>query len=251
MSLLGRNAIVTGGSRGIGAQIAFDLAKEGANVLINFTSAGSEPKAEDVMKKIRALKNGARAGLCQADVGSVDIGKTLLKAATDFFGQDFVLHILIHNAGVSRDAPLEELTLDDYEFQMNINFRGPILITQAFLPVLKTGGGGRVVFLSSVSARSGSPGQSIYGATKAAVEHLTRCWMNEWGKAKDIKITAVNPGPIETDMWNAATDGIKEKFGKDKGDVSDVSDIVVFLCGDKARWINGSTINANNGIIVN
>lgn len=243
---------MTGGSRGIGAAIALALAADGAEVLINFTSESSKSKAEDIVTKIQKL--GSKGHVCRADVGATDIGETLVKACKEIWGNDFVLHMLVQNAGVSINETLEESQLETYTKTFDINVRGPMLITKALLPHIKKGGGGRIVLLSSVSAMMGFPKQTVYGASKAAIEHFARCWTNEFGKEHDINITCVNPGPITSDMWDSTTEEFKEsvkKSGAPIGEPEDIADVVAFLCSDKARWVNGSTINTNKGLYMN
>lgn len=187
MALQGRKALVTGGSRGIGAAIVQALAKEGAEILINYTSDSSKSKSEDLVKEVQKL--GGKAYIVQADCGSTgeltlipekvrlmrgaDIGEKLVAKCKEIWGEKFVIHILVNNAGlsfslpyarngiltkttgVSINEPLAESNIETYEKTMNINVRGPMLIMKAFLPFIKKGGGGRVILLSSVSAQMG------------------------------------------------------------------------------------------------
>jgi len=248
MSLKDKNAIVTGGSRGIGAQIALDLAKEGANVLINYTSPSSTSKAKEIVAQIEKLGNGAKAGIVQADVGAKDMGEKIVGEAKRFFEEDKI-DILIHNAGVCVNHPLEEVTAEDFEFQFNINVRGPMLLTKAALPYIPKGG--RIVLVSSVSARSGFPTQTVYGATKAAVESFVKCWHNEFGLERGITINAVNPGPVETDMFSSTKPEFQTELRKKPIAMpSEISDVVIFLVSDKARWVSGSVVSTNGGILL-
>jgi len=254
--LAGRNAIVTGASRGLGAQIALDLAKAGANVLINYTSATSTLKAEAIVKEIKSINPAAKVGTYQADVGSVDIGTITLKRATDLFAggdtADLKVHIIVHNAALVDDNMLEAETVETINAVFNVNVRGPFLITQALRPHIPSHDNARIIAVSSVAARINTPGTSIYGASKAALESFVRTWSNEFAAAQGITVNAVNPGPMRTDMYDSVSDHLKKTL-EDQGipiaSTKDVSDVILFLASRESRWVTGSVVSTNRGVL--
>jgi len=255
-NLIGRNAIVTGGSRGLGAQVALDLAKAGANILINYTSASSTPKADALLAEIRKVNPNAKAGAVQADVGSADIGSQILNGAAKIFSDGdtskLKVHILVHNAAIAPTAILEEQTIEGIDAVFNVNVRGTFLITQALRPYIPSHDNARIIVVSSVSARINSREQGIYSASKAAVESFVRTWNNEFAAAQGITVNAVNPGPMRTDMLDATGEDFKKRLEELKrpvADPSDVSDVILFLASKESRWVTGSVVSTNRGIL--
>jgi len=255
-NLAGRNAIVTGSARGLGAQFALDLAKAGANVLLNYRSPSSASKAEAVMNEIRKVNPNGIVGAVQADVGKVDAGQKILKAAVDLFADGdaslLKIHVLIHNAAMTEFGTIETQTLQGIDDLYNVNVRGTFLITQALRPHIPNHDNARIIVVSSVGARLCGPGRAIYSATKAAVESFVRTWNNEFGAENGITVNAVNPGPIKTDMWDAAPETWKNKILErwPLGEPSDISDVVLFLASKESRWVSGSVVSTNRGALV-
>ncbi|OLN96384.1 L-xylo-3-hexulose reductase 1 [Colletotrichum chlorophyti] len=253
MSLQGKYAIVTGGARGIGAGIVRALAKQGANASFNYVSPSSEAAALSLVQEIQA--HGVRATSVRVDMASPEAPSTLLKAALAAF-QTEKIDIMVNNAGLGGNAPLEEVTVDDYERLMSVNVKAVIFMTQAVLPHINRGG--RIVNLSSISARGGYPTQTVYAASKAAVEGLTRVWATELGHKYGVTVNSVNPGPVDTDMYRAAGPVHLARMEEQNkrvpaeprcGTEEDVADIVVFLCEERSRWVTGDTICANGGMV--
>lgn len=205
------------------------------------------------MQEVQAL--GARATCVRVDMASLEAPSVLVNAARKEFKSEKI-DILVNNAGLGGNAPLEEVTADDYERLMAVNVRAVIFMTQAILPHINRGG--RIVNLSSISARGGYSTQSIYAASKAAVEGLTRVWATELGHKYGVTVNSVNPGPVDTDMYRAAGPVHLARMEEQNkkvpaeprcGTESDVADIVVFLCEERSRWVTGDTICANGGMI--
>ncbi|OHE92991.1 hypothetical protein CORC01_11714 [Colletotrichum orchidophilum] len=253
MLLNGKIAIVTGGARGIGAGIVRALAKQGASVAFNYVSPSSEAAALNLLQEVKAL--AVRAACVRVDMASLEAPSVLLDTAFREFQTDKI-DILVNNAGVGGNAPLEEVTIAEYDRLMTVNVRAVIFMTQGVLPHINRGG--RIVNLSSISARGGYPTQSIYAASKAAVEGLTRVWATELGHKYGITVNSVNPGPVDTDMYRAAgpvhlarMEEQNQKVPAEPrcGTEEDVSDIVVFLCEERSRWVTGDTICANGGMV--
>ncbi|ODM23753.1 hypothetical protein SI65_01342 [Aspergillus cristatus] len=255
MSLQGKVAIVTGGARGIGAGIVRNLSQEGAKVAFNYVSLSSRTAADALVTSLR--NDNKEAISIQADMADTNAPRTIIKATLDAFQTD-TIDILVNNAGVGDNRPLEDVTLDAYTRMMDVNVRAVIFMTQAVLPYLPKPRGGRIVNLSSISARGGYPTQSVYAASKAAVEGLTRVWATELGHSYGVTVNAVNPGPVDTDMYQAAgpvhlarmeEQNKKVPAGQRCGTVEDIGDIVLFLSQERSRWVTGDVICANGGML--
>lgn len=186
------------------------------------------------------------------DVSAPD---TIIKATLAAFQTDHI-DILVNNAGAGDNRPLEEVTLEIYSHLMDVNVKAVVFMTQAVLLFISRGG--RIVNLSSISARGGYPTQSVYAASKAAVEGLTRVWATELGHKYGVTVNAVNPGPVDTDMYQAAgpvhlarmeAENKKVPAGQRCGTVDDIGDIVTFLSEERSRWVTGDVICANGGIL--
>lgn len=195
----------------------------------------------------------------QADMADPESPHAIIQATLQAFKTEQI-HILVNNAGVGDNKPLEEVTLEGYSKLMDVNVRSVVFMTQAVLPYLppKSQGGGRIVNLSSISARGGFPTQSVYAASKAAVEGLTRVWATELGHKFGVTVNAVNPGPVDTDMYQAAgpvhlarmeEQNKKVPAGQRCGTVEDIGDIITFLAEERSRWVTGDVICANGGMV--
>lgn len=167
------------------------------------------------------------------------------------------LDILVNNSGLgSAGTLLEDVTAEEYAEVMDVNLRAVIFMTQAF--IRNVGRGGRIVKISSISARGGYATQSVYAASKAAVEGLTRVWATELGHRYGVTVNAVNPGPVDTDMYRGAVEvhlarmeeqNKKTPAAPRAGTESDVADVVVFLCEERSRWVTGDIVSANGGML--
>lgn len=239
--LQGKVAVVTGASKGIGAEIARQLAADGAAVVVNYATskAGADRVVADITGK------GGKAVAVQADVAKPDDIKTLFAEAVKAFGK---VDVLVNNAGIYEFAPLEAVTPELVHKQFNLNVLGLILATQEaakhFGPT-----GGSVVNISSVVSRAAMPNVSVYSATKAAVDSITRTLATELGPKK-IRVNAVNPGMVETEGAHSAGI-IGSDFRKQVeattplgriGQVDDIAPAVSFLASDEAKWITGETL---------
>src|SRR6201993_4332976 len=195
--LAGKVAIVTGGSRGIGAAITKRLAADGASVA--FTYAKGADAAASVVKEIEG--RGGKAIAIQADAADADAVKAAVEKAAATFGQ---LDILVNNAGTAIPKPFEETTLEEMDQMIDLNVRGVFIATQAALKHLKDGG--RIISIGScVGERATTPGLAAYSATKGAVKMFTQGLSREVG-SRGITVNNVQPGPIDTDLNPAAGD---------------------------------------------
>jgi len=244
--LTGKVAVVTGASKGIGASIAKHLAAEGASVVVNYSS--SKAGADKVIEEIKA--DGGKAIAVQADVAKkADIDR-LFSETKKAYGK---LDILVNNAGIYEFAPLENITEDSFHKQFNLNVLGLLLSTQKAVEHFDSTGG-TVINVSSVAGISPAPGGSVYSASKAAVDAITKSLAKELG-AKKIRVNSINPGMIETEGVHAA--GIIESdFRKQVeaqtplgriGQPNDVASVATFLATTDSAWITGETFLVAGG----
>lgn len=243
--LRGHAAFVTGSARGLGRAIAERLAAEGAGVAVADVDLAA---AEDAAAAIRA-EQGGRAIAVAADVRDAAAVEAAMERAAAEFG---VLDILVNNAGVLRDARLEAMTDDDWDFVLDVNLRGYFVCARAALPHLRRGGWGRIVNISS-RAYMGNPGQANYTAAKAGVVGLTRALSMELAR-DGITVNAVAPGAIDTALVRAhpraeeiIARAIKAQPVKRLGTPEDVAAAVAFLASDDAGFISGDVLHVSGG----
>jgi 3-oxoacyl-[acyl-carrier protein] reductase len=245
--LSGRVAIVTGASKGIGAEIARQLAAAGAAVIVNY--AGSRAGAESVVGEITAA--GGKALAVQADVAKTEDVQRLVAQTIKAFGAP---DILVNNAGVYQFAPLEEVTAELFHRQFNTNVLGLLQVTQETAKHIGPKGCS-VINISSVVSQLNLPGSSVYAATKAAVDTITRVLAKELGGRK-IRVNAINPGVIATEGARAqgiiGSDFEKQAVSQTPlgrvGQPDDVAKVAVFLASDDSGWISGETILTAGGL---
>lgn len=240
-----RAAIVTGGSRGIGAAIARRLAQDGVAVAVNYASGRTA--AEAVVADIEAT--GGRAIAVQADLADPTTPVRLFDAAERAFGG---VDILVNNAAVMELGPLAEMTDDAFARQMSVNVESVFRSLREAARRLRDGG--RIVSFSSSVVGLYQPGYSVYAATKAAVEAMTHILAKEIG-SRGITVNAVAPGPVETRLFldgkseqQVRTIAAMNPFGR-LGRPDDIAGVVAFLTGRDSGWINGQIIRANGGVI--
>ncbi len=242
--LAGKIALVTGGSRGIGAAIALRLAEEGATVAVNYNS--NKAAADKVVQQINEL--GSKAVAFQADVSSEAGSKNLVAEIGKTLGK---IDILVNNAGVHESLPITEVTAEHVDYLYGVNVKGVIATTVAALKNFADGG--RIINISSGAARISLAGSSVYSSTKAALDTLTRVWAQELGPRK-ITVNGVAPGTTISDMFNAGVpEELKEVFIQKTalgrlGEPEDIAAVVAFLASDDGRWVTGHTIAADGGI---
>ncbi|HCV0915503.1 TPA: 3-oxoacyl-[acyl-carrier-protein] reductase [Staphylococcus aureus] len=240
-----KSALVTGASRGIGRNIALQLAEEGYNVAVNY--AGSKEKAEAVVEEIKA--KGVDSFAIQANVADADEVKAMIKEVVSQFGS---LDVLVNNAGITRDNLLMRMKEQEWDDVIDTNLKGVFNCIQKATPQMLRQRSGAIINLSSVVGAVGNPGQANYVATKAGVIGLTKSAARELA-SRGITVNAVAPGFIVSDMTDALSDELKEqmltqiplaRFGQD----TDIANTVAFLASDKAKYITGQTIHVNGGM---
>jgi 3-oxoacyl-[acyl-carrier protein] reductase len=237
--LANKTALVTGASRGIGRATALALAAAGARVIIHYGRNADEAKT--VVDQIRAT--GGRADAVAADLAAPDGAHVLAAQVRNLIGNR--LDIFVSNAGISKAAPVESITVKDFDDLFAVNVRAPYFLLQQLLPIL--GEGGSVVFVSSLGARAAVGTLSAYAATKGAIDTLVKYFAAAPGP------NAVAPGVIDTDMSNftkteegrATVQGMQAL--KRIGQPGDVASVIAFLASDDARWITGDTIHVDGG----
>lgn len=245
-------ALVTGGSRGLGRNMAINLAKKGIDVVLTYNN--NEEKAKEVVSEIRSL--GQNAIAFQLDTGNVRLFDTFLTQVTEHLkekGGSGNFDFLINNAGTALYAPFVETTEKQFDDAFHIHYKGVFFLTQKALASMNDGG--RIINISSGLARFSIPGSSAYGAMKGAIEVLTRYLAKELGH-RGITANVVAPGAIETDFGNGHVRDDKDinkmiasmtALGR-AGLPDDIGGLVAFLCTEEARWINGQRIEASGGM---
>ena len=243
-TLSGKTALVTGASRGIGRASALALAQAGAQVLVHYGRGAKE--AEAVVAEIR--NTGGRADAVAADLAAPDGPHKLAKQVRAIVGDR--LDILVANAGVSKAARIEDTTVEDFDNLFAVNVRAPFFLVQQLLPILHEGSS--VILLSSLAARAAVGALSAYAATKGAVDTLAKYFAFALG-ARGIRVNAVAPGVVETDMSNFAKTDAGRDFTlgmqalKRLAQPDDIGGVVAFLASDDARWITGDTVHVDGG----
>jgi 3-oxoacyl-[acyl-carrier protein] reductase len=240
--LEGKVAVVTGGSRGIGAAIAKRLAADGASVAITYAKDASA--ASSVVKAIEL--GGGKAVAIQANAADTEAVKGAVEKTVATFGR---LDVLVNNAGTAIPKTFEETTLEEMDRMININVRGTLAATQAALKHMKSGG--RIIMIgSSVGERTLTPGLVAYSATKGAVKMFTQGLSREVG-SRGITVNNVQPGPIDTDLNPAAGDWAvpqKANTALDRyGSVDEVAALVSFVAGPESSYITGANLTVDGG----
>jgi 3-oxoacyl-[acyl-carrier protein] reductase len=244
--LTGKVAVVTGGSKGIGAAIAKSLAAAGASVVVNYAS--SKAGAETVVAAIVAA--GGKAVAVGGDVSKAAEAEGIVQAAIKHYGH---LDILVNNSGVYEFSPIEAITEEHFHKHFNVNVLGLLLVTQAAAKHL--GEGGSIINIGSVVSRITPPGSAVYTGTKGAVDAITGVLSRELGPRK-IRVNSVNPGMVETEgTHTAGFIGSEFQAGTVTqtplgriGQPDDIASIVTFLASDDAGWVTGETLLAGGGL---
>jgi 3-oxoacyl-[acyl-carrier protein] reductase len=245
--LTGRVAIVTGASKGIGAQIARALGAAGAAVVVNY--AGSRAGAEKVVSDIKAA--GGNALAVQADVAQAPDAQRLVAQTVKAFGAP---DILVNNAAIYEIAPLAQITAEMFQRHFNINVLGLLQVTQEAVRHFNPKGGS-IINISSVVSTLSIPGSSVYAGTKAAVDTITRVLAGELG-GRGIRVNSINPGLVETEGTHAAgilgSDFAKQIMAQTPlgrlGQPDDIAKVAVFLASEDSGWISGERIVTSGGL---
>jgi 3-oxoacyl-[acyl-carrier protein] reductase len=243
LALTEKVALVTGGSRGIGAAIAKRLARDGARVAITYAKDANAAIA--VIKAIEG--NGGKAVAIHADAADVEAVKAAVEKTVETFGR---LDVLVNNAGTAMPKTFEETTLEEMNRVIDVNVRGVFIATQAALKHMKSGG--RIISIgSAVGERVAAPGLVPYAGTKGAVKMFTQALAREIGN-RGITVNNVQPGPIDTDLNPAAGDWAapqKAATALDRyGNVDEIAAMVAFVAGPESSYITGSNLTVDGGM---
>ena len=247
MDLTGKVALVTGASRGIGQAVAVELAKAGADVIVNYI--GNEAVAQETVEKVEAL--GRKALKIKADVGNADEVQAMVDEAHAAFGH---IDVLVNNAGITRDGLLIRMKDSDWDDVLNINLNGVYLVSKAVAKLMVKQRSGRIINMTSVSGVTGNVGQANYAAAKAGVIGFTKTCAKELA-ARGITVNAVAPGFIETAMTDVLPEKIKEGIAATvplgrMGQPEEIAGVVTFLASDFARYITGQVLNVDGGMVM-
>jgi NAD(P)-dependent dehydrogenase (short-subunit alcohol dehydrogenase family) len=247
-------ALVTGGSRGLGKDMALSIARKGIDVIITYRSKKVE--ADEVVKSIEAMGQQSIAlALDMSDFSALDNFVSQVKQVLQKKWNQTNFDFLINNAGMGATVPFLQVTEELFTDFLNVHFKGIYFLTQKTVPFINEGG--RIINISTGTTRFSNPGYSVYASMKGAIEVFTKYLAKELG-AKGIGANIVAPGPIETDFNNAAIRSNPQlknilsglsPLGR-VGNANDIGSVVAFLCTDEARWINGQRIEVSGGINV-
>ena len=244
MMLEGKRAIVTGGSMGIGASIAKVLARQGADVAINYRKHDTE--AKQVVAEIESL---GRKGLAiKADVANFADAQRMVDEVKEKFGG---LDILVNNAGINRDSVVWKMTEQQWDEVLDTNLKGYFNYIHAAVGIFREQKSGKIVNVTSINGLRGKFGQTNYSASKAGIIGLTKALARELGKS-NVNVNAVAPGLIETEMMKDAPESVKEAalaeivLGR-LGKPEEVAAVVAFLCSEASRHITGEVIRVDGG----
>ena len=245
--LTGVKAIITGSSRGIGRSTALAFAEEGADVIVNCDQSPHE--GEEVAKAIKSM--GRKSSFCVADVRKYsDCVRLVEQAVKDLGGVD----VLVNNAGITKDALIANVRLEDWTDVISVNLTGVLNCTKAVVEILRKQHSGRIINISSVVGEMGNIGQTSYAASKAGVIGITKTLARELAR-DGILVNAIAPGFTDTDMVRRIPDEVKEKILKQIplrrfGDPREIAKTAVFLASSDATYITGQVIGVNGGYYI-
>lgn len=244
MVLKDKVAIITGSSRGIGKAIAFELAKNGAHIVV--TDVNYE-EAQKTAKEIMEL--GSKSIAVKANVADTEDVENMVEAALKEFGK---IDILVNNAGITRDTLLMRMKEEDWDAVLNVNLKGTFNCIKAVSRPMMKQRSGKIINISSVVGQMGNAGQTNYSSSKAGMLGLTKSAARELA-ARNITVNAIAPGYIETEMTHVLPAEVKQKFMENiplqkMGTPLDIANSVLFLASTAADYITGQTINVNGGL---
>lgn len=246
MRLKDRVALITGAANGIGLKASEVFAKEGAKVaMADFNAEQGEKRAQELRGK------GYEVTFFQVNVAQRSSVDEMVEKVREVYGN---IGVLVNNAGITKDAMLSKLSIEDFQAVLDVNLTGVFHCTQAVLPSMIENGKGRIINTSSVSGVYGNVGQTNYAATKAGVVGMTKSWAKELGR-KGINVNAVAPGFIETGMTAKVPERILDQMKQmvpllRLGKPEDIANAYLFLASDESNYINGTVLHVDGGIMM-
>ena len=240
-------ALITGGTRGIGREIAKKFAKEGCNLVLNYVSDNTD------VEKIKSEFNeyGIDVLVLKADVSVFSDCENLVKEAIEKFGK---IDILVNNAGITKDTLIAMMKEDAFDKVIDVNLKGTFNVTKNVVPYMMKKRNGNIINISSVVGVVGNAGQTNYSASKAGIIGFTKSLAKELAP-RNIRVNAVAPGFIDTDMTSVLSDKVKENINlqiplKRMGKAEEVANVVSFLANDESSYITGQVINVDGGMVM-
>ncbi len=249
MKLQGKTAIITGSSRGIGKAIALEFARQGCNIVINYSRNDEAARAteEDIKKICEGRTHPVRTYLAKADISKYEEAESLVKQAEEFFGR---IDILVNNAGIVSPSLLLKMEVSQWHKVIDIDLNGTFNMTRALVNHMIEHNGGRIINISSLYGQTGAFGQSNYAAAKWGVVGFTKSIALEVAR-HGITVNAIAPGGVETDMMRGVDDKFRQMYidanpMKRLAEPSEIAKIALFLVAD-ATYTTGEVISANGG----
>ena len=242
-----KTVLITGGSRGIGKEVALKYAENGYNIVINYVSSNTD--VEELKKEFE--QKGAEALILKADVTNTQEVENVVNKAIEKFG---TIDVLVNNAGITKDNLLMRMTEEEFDKVININLKGTYVVTKAVIKYMMKKRCGSIINLSSVVGVAGNAGQCNYSASKAGIIGFTKSLAKEVA-SRNILVNAIAPGFIETDMTKVLSDNVKEAILnqiplKRMGEAKEVAKLVKFLVSDDSKYITGQVINVDGGMVM-
>lgn len=240
-------ALITGGSRGIGKQIAITLAEAGYDIAINYRDEGEDVKSVEEEIKSRNVKFFAVKG----DVSKFEDTENFVREVIDEYGK---IDVLVNNAGITRDTLIMRMKKEDFDSVINVNLVGTFNVTKNVIPYMMKARSGRIISIASVVGIAGNAGQTNYAASKAGIIGFTKSLAKEVA-SRNILVNAVAPGFIKTNMTDVLKDDVKEEIAKSiplkrMGTPEDVANVVKFLASDDSSYITGQVIHIDGGMLM-
>ena len=240
-------AFITGGTRGIGKQIAIKLAKNGFDIALNYRKENDELKNT----KNEIEESGAKCLAVQGDVTRFEDSERMVKEIFDYYER---IDVLVNNAGITKDNLFVRMKKEDFEDVINVNLIGTFNVTKNIVPIMMKQKSGRIINISSVVGISGNAGQANYAASKAGIIGFTKSLAKELG-SRNILVNAIAPGFIETQMTDVLKDSVKEEISKSiplkrMGKTEDIANLANFLASDESSYITGQVINVDGGMLM-
>lgn len=240
-------ALITGATRGIGKEIAMELAENGFDIALNYRS--EKDAQSNVKEEIEKL--GVRCELVKADVSNFEQCEEMVKETIEKFGR---IDVLVNNAGITKDGLIMRMKKEDFESVIDVNLIGTFNVTRNVIPYMIKQRSGRIISLSSVVGVAGNAGQTNYSASKAGIIGFTKSLAKEVA-SRNILVNAVAPGFIDTDMTKVLSDSVKEGIHaqiplRRMGTPREVAKVVKFLSSDDSSYITGQVINIDGGMVM-